>query len=209
MKLFIVFLLSPFIGFLHAQTFDEIFNQDATQRKYLLQQIAALKGYASFMNKGYSIAKDGLGSIGGIKNDEMGLHKDYFNSLDNISLTVSNYPKVKGIQDFQQRILQQHDAIKTNIKTNKWLNAGEIKYVNSVLDNLMVICGNDMDKLIALTTPGKLQLTEDERLQGINTIYGDMADKYQFIQNYATQIKVLSVQRMKEDVETKNSKSYF
>ena len=43
---------------LSAQTVAEWFRQKATQRKYLLQQIAALHVYSGYLSKGYSIAKD-------------------------------------------------------------------------------------------------------------------------------------------------------
>ncbi len=39
-----------------AQTFDEWFRQSATQKKYLLQQIAGLQVYIGYVQKGYSIA---------------------------------------------------------------------------------------------------------------------------------------------------------
>ena len=41
-----------------AQTFAEWFRQSATQKKYLLQQIAALQVYIGYVQKGYSIAKE-------------------------------------------------------------------------------------------------------------------------------------------------------
>ena len=48
---------------LTAQTWAEWFRQKATQKKYLLQQIAALHVYSGYLSKGYSIAKDGLNTI--------------------------------------------------------------------------------------------------------------------------------------------------
>ena len=52
----------------NAQGLSEWFNQKATQKKYLLQQIAALQVYIGYLQKGYSIAKTGLTTIGNIKN---------------------------------------------------------------------------------------------------------------------------------------------
>ena len=45
---------------LFAQTLAEWVSQKVTQKKYLLQQIAALQVYSGYLSKGYSIAKDGL-----------------------------------------------------------------------------------------------------------------------------------------------------
>ncbi len=51
------------------------------QKKSLLQQIAALKVYIDYAQKGYSIAKEGLTLIGNIKNREFDLHSKYISSL--------------------------------------------------------------------------------------------------------------------------------
>ena len=48
-----------------AQTFAEWFQQKSTQKKYLLQQIAALQVYAAYYKAGNNIAHNGLGSITG------------------------------------------------------------------------------------------------------------------------------------------------
>jgi hypothetical protein len=50
------------------------FSQKQTELKYYLQQIAALKLYAGFLEKGYSIAREGLTVIAEIKNGEFNLH---------------------------------------------------------------------------------------------------------------------------------------
>ena len=51
-----------------AQTLAEWTQQNKTQIKYLVEQIAALQAYALVAEKGYSIAKTGLNAIGNIKN---------------------------------------------------------------------------------------------------------------------------------------------
>ncbi|ULT42931.1 conjugal transfer protein TraI [Niabella defluvii] len=56
---------------LQAQTFAEWFQQKKTQKKYLLQQIAALQVYIGYAKKGYNIAKDGLNTIGGFTRGEL------------------------------------------------------------------------------------------------------------------------------------------
>ncbi len=61
-----------------AQTFDEWFKQQETQKKYLIQQIAALQVYTGYVQKGYSVAKKGLATIGSIKEGDFNLHSNFF-----------------------------------------------------------------------------------------------------------------------------------
>ena len=73
-KIIAIALLLSFAESISAQTFDEWFNQKATQRKYLIQQIAALEVYTGYVSDGYSIAKKGLNIIHDIKNGDFNLH---------------------------------------------------------------------------------------------------------------------------------------
>ena len=59
-KQFLIILFAVVSTSVKAQTFAEWFQQGATQKKYLLQQIAALQVYIGYVQKGYSIAKKGL-----------------------------------------------------------------------------------------------------------------------------------------------------
>src|SRR5436190_21373731 len=81
----------------HAQGLSEWFNQNATQKKYLLQQIAALQVYTQYLQKGYSIAKTGLTTIGNFKNGHFSLDKDFFASLENINPKIKKYSRVSDI----------------------------------------------------------------------------------------------------------------
>ena len=50
------------------------------QRKEMLLQIAALKVYMEYAQKGYTAVKKGLHFIGDVKKGKLNLHNDYFNS---------------------------------------------------------------------------------------------------------------------------------
>ena len=80
----------------HTQTWDEWFRQKETQKKYLLEQIAALNVYLGYVKEGYSIARDGLRIINDIKQGDFKLHDDKFQSLQtfivlHFKLTMANY----------------------------------------------------------------------------------------------------------------------
>src|SRR5674476_818487 len=89
-KLFIILTLIFIAADSHAQTWDEWFAQKQTQKKYLLQQIAALQTYISTAEKGYKIASDGIHTISNIKNGELNLHSLFFNSLKTVNPKIKN-----------------------------------------------------------------------------------------------------------------------
>jgi len=55
----------------NAQTWNEWFRQKKTQKKYLVQQIAALKVYLKYLKQGYRIVDKGLSLVGDIKDGNL------------------------------------------------------------------------------------------------------------------------------------------
>src|SRR3954469_9657721 len=80
-----------------AQTTSEWMQQKKTQKKYLLQQIAALKVYGNYLAKGYAITHDGLKTIGGLKQECYNDDSKHFESLEIISARVRQYQRVRDM----------------------------------------------------------------------------------------------------------------
>lgn len=187
-----------------AQTFAEWFRQSSTQKKYLLQQIAALQVYIGYVQKGYSIAGQGLNTISDIKNGEFNLHKDYFNSLKTVNPKIKNYSKVADIIGLQVNIIKVYKEASKQVKQSSLFNAGEISYINGVFERLLDDCTKAIDALITVTTSGELEMKDDGRLKRIDALYTDMQDKYTFVQGFSNEAKLLATSRSREqnDIQT-------
>lgn len=190
-----------------AQTFAEWFRQSATQKKYLLQQIAALQVYIGYVQKGYSIAKEGLNTISAIKHGEFNLHKDYFNSLKTVNPKIKNYSKVADIIALQVNIIKTYKEAARQIKQSRSFNTTEINYINNVFDRLIDDCAKTIDALIAVTTSGELEMKDDERLKRIDALYSDMQDKYTFVQGFSNEAKLLATSRISEQNNIQRSRA--
>lgn len=180
------------------QTADEWFKQKKTQTKYLIQQIAALKMYMGFANKGYSIAQNGLKTIDYFKKGEWHLHSDFFNSLNIINPEIKNYAKVADIIALQALILHSYRNTYQQIKQNDLFNAGEVDYIQQVYNILIKSCAADLDDITSVVTPRDWKLKDDERFKRIDALYISMLDKYSFAQSFGNETKILALQRMKD-----------
>lgn len=200
----IILLLVSAGNFCKAQTFEEWFKQKETQKKYLIQQIAALQVYSGYVQKGYSIAQKGLTTISNIKKGDFSLHRDFFGSLKSINPKISNYAKAADIIALQLEIVQVYKATYKQVQASHLFNAGEVDYTFRVFTNLLSDCADNIDELISVITDGKLEMKDDERLSRIDALYSSMQDKYTFAQRFGEEAKLLAVQRLKEknDVQT-------
>jgi hypothetical protein len=207
MKKTLLFLLlfASASGRLQAQTFAEWFQQKKTLKKYMLQQIAALQIYIGYAQKGYQIAKEGLTTIGGFTRGEFNLHGDYFNSLKVVNPEIKHQAKVAEIIELQVKIVQNYNSIYRKLKSTDAFSNDELNYVRSAFSNLLDDCEKTLDELIAVTTDGKLEMKDDERIARIDKLYLDMQDKFNFCNSFSNDAKLLAVSRIKEQTEVKTS----
>ena len=197
-KLLILSIVVLCANSLSAQTWAEWFRQKATQRKYLLQQIAALQVYSGYLSKGYSIAKNGLNTIKSIKNGDLLQHTNYFTSLVTVNPKIKRYTKVADIIALQITIAKQSANAIKNFRNNRHFTPAEINYLQSVFTKLLSECAKNLDELFNLITNENLQMKDDERIKAIDKIYLDMQDKQQFARAFSSSAVGLSVQRSNE-----------
>ena len=189
-----------------AQTLNEWLNQNSTQKKYLIQQIAALQVYLGYAKKGYSIVTSGVNTIRSIKNGDLNLHRDFFNRLKNVNPSIRKYAKVADIIAYQVKIIKQTKITIQQIRETKQFTEAELGHCKQVFDNLLDECIKTVEELILVTTSGKLEMKDDERLKRIDGLYADIQDKYSFACSFSEDMGLLAVQRLGEQMEINRSK---
>jgi prefoldin subunit 5 len=202
----LLFVASLLSSELNAQTFNEWFRQKATQKKYLLQQIAALQVYIGYAKKGYNIVSSAIHTIRDIKKRELNLHNTYFNSLKIINPKISHYAKVADIITYQVRIIKMAKQTLQSIREAHQFTREEVAYCKKVFDTLLDECVESIDELLAIITPDKLTMKDNERLVRIDKLYLDMQDKFTFCSIMSEDIAVLALQRTNEKMEINQSK---
>ncbi|WP_348083363.1 hypothetical protein [Mucilaginibacter sp.] len=183
-----------------AQTFAEWFKQKSTQKKYLLQQIAALQVYNGYIQKGYGIAKGGLGSIGGAIGSEYALHSSYYTHLQGVSAPVRNNPQVVQIFRWQQDILKQI----SQLKKQNGITPSESVYIGRVCKALLSDCDARLTDLQTVLADRKTEMSDEERMRQIARVHEAMQDNNRFAAEFYNQVKVyvLQKQQAKDEVNT-------
>lgn len=203
----IVLIITLFISNIACgQNWQEWTRQKKTQIKYLLQQIAANKMYLESAQKGYTLAHEGLRTIRRIKDGDFNLHRDFFGSLQTVNPTIGNYSKVAHVIDIELQIVKM---VKNNLRRMQEMNLftpEEINYCKMVFDHLLDDCLQNMDELFLVIASRKLTMSDDERLNRIDTLYTEMQNKISFCASFSNEIDVLAIQRTGEQIEVKRSK---
>ena len=198
-SLAIAFILLVTVSSGRAQTWNETFRQKQTQKKYLLEQLAALKLYADYLGKGYKIVHTGLQTVKDISKGEFNLHNTFINSLKAVRPLIRNNSKVSGIIVFQLEISKALNGV----KGFEQLSGSNHEYIQSVRNAVMDECSKDLEELYLIITSGKVEMTDDERLRRLDYVYEAMRDKARFIQRFTNDIQLL-IRQKKQETESIN-----
>ncbi|WP_163400660.1 hypothetical protein [Flavobacterium fluviatile] len=177
----------------------------AKWRKELLLQIAALKVYIEYAQKGYSTVKKGLNFIGDLKKGELNLHSDYFTSLRKINPKIKKYYKVAGIISLQLNIIKISNNTFKELRKDDLFHGDEIDYIEKSFDRLFDNCNRTLDELLTVTTDSKFEMKDDERIKRIDILYKMMMDDFVFCRTFSNESKILMINRAKEKSDVKSN----
>jgi hypothetical protein len=200
-KVFLIFGFVMCAQHCHAQTFNEWFRQKKTQKKYLLQQIAALKVYLDYLKKGYKIVDKGLTIVGDIKQGKFDLDIEYLESLKNVNSAVSGSAKVAAIIAYQRKIMVEFRRLNYVANESDFLGDDEKHYVQEVYANMLRESELSLDELDRVLSGSEFEMKDDERVKRIDGIYVDMKDKFEFTKSFSNSTGMLIAQRSKDAQE--------
>jgi len=201
MKSLLLIILVSKSFFCFGQNWKEWTQQKKIQRKYLLEQIAALRVYSGYLKQGYDIAGTGWTTIRNIKRGDLNLHGGYLGSLKLVNPRIKSYGKVAGIILCQLQILKEIKKALPGIRESGLFTAEETNYCKMVQENLAEECLVSMDELFLVITAGELEMKDDERIKRIDALYTGMQEKYAFSSSFSKEMSLLYVQRMAEKME--------
>lgn len=196
MALIIAAILACFIP-CEAQTFAEWFKQNATQKKYLIQQILKLQMYLTFTKKGYNIVNKGLGTIGDFKNEDLLLHGLFFNDLNRVKPVISNHSNVKEIENTLSIIMNNVQKIKDLLSNSGMFLQDDMKYIKKQIDNMLKVLQDDIKSLNDVISDLSLQMSDNERVERINKICRSVMEKKRWVIQVSEDCTLLTLQRHK------------
>lgn len=172
-------------------------GQNKTIKLYI-QQIAANQVYIKYLQKGYKIAKNGLTTIGNIKNGHWSLDKDFFAGLRGINSKIRNYARVADIITLNIEIVRKSKTVLKQARSDDLFNSEETGYFKKVFTVILDDCMRVTDELTLLLTANKFTMSDDERIKRIDVLYEDIQDRYVFVNSFSNDINVMVLQRKNE-----------
>jgi hypothetical protein len=199
-----------FFAKMEGQTIEEWTQQDKVKVKRLTEQIAANKVYIEFAQTGVKIVSKGLDVVGQIKDGDLMLHVNYFDSLFVSNAAIRNSGAVKEIISSYFRLIRIRQQFLRSLPKLQELTEKEINYCRNVFDLLLSSCAEDVQQLkqILNSVAGDefYTMTDDERIMRIDILQEETRRKLAFAYSFSTDIKMLAMHRVAEAVTIEHSK---
>lgn len=167
------------------------------QIKLYIQQIAANKVYIEYLQKGYSIVKNGLRAIGDIKDGHWRLDIIFFDGLEKINPKVRQYAKVADIIALNIQVIKRAKKLVLEIKDADVFTEQEALYATKVVDRTLVNCAALIDELGSLLKTSELRMSDNERIKRIDGLHEQMRSNYSFVNYFSGEWQLLQLQKNK------------
>lgn len=197
-KISLLFLLTSLaLTSAFAQGTGGFFHQQSSKIKLMLAQITGYETFLHSLKSGYQVTENGLNALHEMKGSTYSLHTAYFTSLKQISPAVQSNPKGKAMAHMQQQVNTVFNNELAWQRQQKILRVPEINYIRQVYQSLLKKCRQDMSDLTQVLTPGKLQMTNHQRLERIDRLYASMQDKLAFAQSFTNKCRQMANDRQR------------
>ncbi len=184
-------------------------SDEAQQLLLNVEKLAQFKQILGDMKKGYEVISTGYSSIKNLSQGNFNLHKTFLDGLMMVSPSVKKYKRITDIINNQIIIVKEYKNAFNRFKRDGNFNPDEIMYLGNVYSNLFQQSLNDLDELTIIITDSKLRMSDDERLEAIDSIYNNMQDKLLFLRHFNNNTTILAVQRAKEKNDAVTMKKIY
>lgn len=177
--------------------------QTAEVRQLLLnvEKLAQLRQVLSDMKKGYQVLSSGYTAIREVAEGNFHLHQGYLDGLLRVSPTVRRYHRVADILRLQGQLVTEHQTAYRRFRGSGSFSPQELDYLGRVYGRLSRQGLDHLEALTRVLTEGQLRMSDDERLQAIDAIYGDMEEALLFLRRFNQGTTHLALQRAREGRE--------
>ena len=111
---------------------------------------------------------------------------------------VKKYKKVADIISLQVALVKEYKTAYRNFRNSGQFTVSEIDYMRKVYERLFNESLKHVDDLVNVLVPGKMRMSDAERLNVIDQIYSGMSGKVSFLRHFNSNTSLLGMQRAHE-----------
>ena len=149
--------------------------QELEQLRLDIEKLAQFKAMLAEMKSGYQSLTSGYGHIIGEAKENYNLHNQYLNSLLEPSENVKRDPSILRIHANQSRMITSYRTVMAKYQSSGLFSINEIVEIGNGFQPIFETCSADLDMVTEVLRPGKLRMTDAERLAVLDKVDQSMS----------------------------------
>ncbi|WP_457270223.1 conjugal transfer protein TraI [Pedobacter sp. UYEF25] len=150
-----------------------------------------------------------LGEISEWTDRQRKLYSGYYDDLVRVKSVISTYKRVRDLVSTQSAIVQEYKWASGLFKKDKHFNTSELLHMEEIYEGILKESVKNLDQVFVVTSSFKTQMSDAKRLELIDEAAKKIEQNFSDLRAFNDQNIVLSIQRSKSILETKQLKEVY
>ncbi len=155
------------------------------------------------------LSKTKLTEISGWTEQQRSLYSDYYAELGKIKSVIAKYQRIKDITLKQAALVREYKRAWSLFRQDSHFNPKELDYMQRVYSGILDASVKNLDEIMMVVSPAKTQMTDEQRLELINTASNHLDENYNDLHQFNNQGIQLSLQRSKDLNDSRSIKKLY
>jgi len=150
-----------------------------------------------------------LGEISEWTDRQRKLYSSYYDELVRVKSVISTYKRVRDLVSTQAAIVQEYKWASGLFKKDKHFSTSELLHIEEIYEGILKESVKNLDQVFVVISSFKTQMSDAKRLEMINEAAKKIEQNFSDLRAFNDQNIVLSIQRSKSILETKQLKEVY
>lgn len=150
-----------------------------------------------------------LGEISEWTDRQRKLYSSYYDELMRVKSAISTYKRIRDLVSTQAAIVQEYKWASGLFKKDKHFSASELLHMEEIYEGILKESVKNLDQVFVVISSFKTQMSDAKRLEMINEAAMKIEQNFSDLRAFNDQNIVLSIQRSKSILETKQLKEVY
>ncbi|WP_143007839.1 conjugal transfer protein TraI [Pedobacter antarcticus] len=155
------------------------------------------------------LSKLKLGEISEWTDRQRKLYSGYYDEMVRVKSVISTYKRVRDLVGTQTAIVQEYNWASGLFKKDKHFSASELLHMEEIYKGILKESMKNLDQVFVVISSFKTQMSDAKRLELINEAAIKIEQNFSDLRAFNDQNIVLSIQRSKSILETKQLKEVY
>lgn len=149
-------------------------DQEVKQLLLNVEKLNQLRDILEQMKAKYQILAQGYQKIQQINQESFEIHSLFLDRLVKVNPQVRQYYKIAEVLGMQIRLFEGMKQVVRGLNLNEMIAGKELQYSEKAFSGFRKNSWNNLEEMSLILSDNQLQLTDSERIKGIDRIHTDM-----------------------------------